>query len=250
MKKINVGSMCRDSQVWHNKYIGQVGRFFRQLDSQKTFDQFIINKIVIAEGNSEDDTWAVLQKEKEDRENLHLIKKDTSIIPIQSRIIEGRVKELATVANEVVEHITDCDYIVWQESDLIILNEYLILSMLDSFDKIDNLGIIAPIIFGETHHHIFYDTFIFRTLEDVCWQNSPPWAPNYYEYDRYIPMNSVGSMVMMKSDIVKEGGRFGPIEGFVDLCRKCREMGLKVYADKALHIYHPFKHGIVEGRAV
>jgi GT2 family glycosyltransferase len=250
MTKVNIGSMFRDSQVWHNRYIGQVGRFFNQLDSQKSFDQYKIDKIIVCEGNSQDDTWEVLQKENEVRHNLQLMKRDTAKIPVQSTGVTGRVAEIAKIANEVLEQLADSDYIIWQESDLIILNEYLLLTMLDNFSKIDNLGIVAPIIFGETHHHIFYDTFIFRTLEDIRWQNYHPWAPNYYEYDRYIPMNSVGSMAMIKSEIVREGGRFGPVEGFVDLCRKCREMGLTVYADKSIHIYHPFKHGIVEGRAV
>ena len=242
--------MCRDSQTWHNIQINQVSRYFKQIDAQKTFNQYKINKILISEGNSKDNTWKVLLKEGKVRPNLHLIKKETSNLPVQSTGVAGRVKELSSVANEVIEQLVDCDYIVWQESDLIILNEYLLLTMLDDFDKIENLGMVAPIVFSEVNHHVFYDTFIFRTLEDVRWTNGPPWSPAYNKYERYIPMNSIGSMAMIKSEIVKDGGRFGPVEGFVDLCRKCREMGLKVYADKAIHIYHPFKHGTIEGRAV
>jgi len=246
---IKVGALFRDSQVWHNRYIGQVQRYFRQIDEQRTYGTYKIDEIVASEGDSKDSTWEALQEEQKHRPNLKLIKMDGSNLAVQSTGGEERIKELSRLANEVLEQIQDADYILWSESDLIWPNEHLILSLLNSFNEVNDLGVVAPLIFLENEWRVFYDTYIFRSTKDILWQNQHPWIHNFYEYDKYIPMNSVGSCTLIKGEAIRNGARFGNT-GFVDLCQNVRDLGLKVVANRSILIYHPNKNGYIQGRRV
>lgn len=246
---VKVGALFRDSQIWHNRYIGQVPRYFRQIDEQKSYGMYKIDEIVVSEGDSKDNTLEVLQHEQKCRTNLKLIQMGGSNLAVQSTGSSERIKELSRLANTVLEEIQDADYVLWSESDLIWPNEHLILSLLNSFNEVDKLGIVAPLILLENDWRIFYDTYIFRSLNDELWQNRHPWIYDFYEYDKYIPMNSVGSCTLIKGWLIRDGARFGDT-GFVDLCQYVRNLGLKVMANKSIIIYHPNKNGYIEGRRV
>lgn len=251
MIKINVTSLFRQSQVWENRFINQAPRFFNQIARQELgFKDIQIGKIVCVYTESADNTLEVLEQEKNrGRFNIQIVEHGSNYSSVKSVVDKTRLVELSSCGNAALENAKDdCDYILHVESDLLIYDEFLIARLYNAFNKIDKLGVISPLVFVDINYQVFYDYYVFRTLDGVQWRNEYPWTRDFNKHEQYIPMSSVGSCALIKADLVRDGCNFGE-NAFMNLCSEVIKRDYKVFCDKRLYIYHPFSNQIINGRA-
>ena len=249
MIKINVVSSFRDSIIWQNRYINQVGRFFSQLKNQRLLNILEIDKIACVEGNSQDNTYEILEQEKNKGDfNITLIKEESNNKSVGSFTTKERISTLSRCKCLGLDAIKDdCDYILCIESDLIIYDNFFLYKLLEAFNKIDKLGIIAPIITLDSVPVYFYDTWAFRDKKCNKWNNYWVWNQDYVDSIQYIEMTSIGSCSLIKADLVRSGCSFG--EGdYPQMCSDILKSGHKVFCDKRLHIYHPCSNNLINMR--
>lgn len=249
-RKVGIGTLFRDSQVWHSNQIKQVDRFFRQIDEQTIPNEDMLIAATI--GQSQDNTEKVLMQEKEKRDNLVLLHDEGVTTKIASttdqRIQEPRIKDLSHIANVVLDELVGCDYIFWQESDLILPEPDLIESLISSLEELPTAGVIAPMVYMEHSHGHFYDTWAFRSPDrDKKWGAKAPHTPGFQQHEKYVPANSIGSCCIMDGGLLLNGVRFDK-GAFVELCTQVRARGLKIFVDKTKRIFHPSKIGFVQRR--
>src|SRR5690606_15578964 len=124
----------------HNHRIDQVKRYFNQIDKQGIeFCGYFL------EGKSKDNTRKELEREVKERKNLFIIDDPTKEdFPI-NYTNKDRISHLAKLGNILLDKLkTECEYIIYFESDLIIPNN-LFKSLLNSIQT-NKSGITAPLI--------------------------------------------------------------------------------------------------------
>lgn len=240
MVKINICSLFRDSEIWHGRLISQTSRFFSQLTQQRLTDGIEIGKVVCIYTYSEDDTLKKLEQEKNKGIfDVEIIEHGSNYGAVKSIVNQERLRELSSCGNVALESAKDdCDYIMFCESDLIIYDIFLLSKLFLAFDKIDNLGIIAPLIFLDTNYLWQYDSFIFRSDNGSQWKNNYPFSYDFNKYPQFVPMSSVGSCTLIKADLIRSGVSFKD-NAYLNLCKEIREKNHKVYCDKRSFVYHP-----------
>jgi len=250
MLNISVCSSFRDSMIWNNRLINQVGRFFSQLNEQNLLGKAKINKIACVEGNSIDNTYESLLQYKDLNKhlNVNIIKEESTNRSVGSFTTKERIGVLSRCKCLALDCIKDdCDYILCIESDLIIYDEFFLYHLLGAFDKIDKLGIIAPIITLDTIPIYFYDTWAFRDKNGQKWNNYWVWNQDYIDNVRYIEMTSIGSCSLIKADLIRNGCSFGDGD-YPNMCKNIIDAGYKVYCDKRTNIFHPCSNNLINMR--
>jgi glycosyltransferase involved in cell wall biosynthesis len=233
--KIVVCSMFRDSQVWCGKEINQVDRYFSQLLKQSCGFKGL--NILALEGNSTDNTYAKLQEYASIYPNINVMQEQNTFHTVVSNEDPRRITGLSKVADtllDTVSKIEGLDYILWLESDLII-DMSLIKDLLFATRYTQDDCIIAPMVFIEKRG-AFYDTWGFRELDDQRWDSGH--RERVALANPLKEMSSVGSCALISANLIKCGARFGD-GAFVELCRRSRELGGKVYVDVNTKIHHP-----------
>jgi hypothetical protein len=247
--KINVCSLFRDSQHWFGHDIKQVDRYFDQIKKQEDFlkrelQGFSGFNIFAGEKDSKDNTRQVLEEYKNDNNNIEIFDTESSDSQVESTF--DRVKNISKVANSLLNKSFEqkADYTLWIESDLIIRRDDLVFELHKKLQSENSAAIVAPIIWCKIDHRlIFYDTWGFVCNDGESWENSYPFNINYTSSDyRYLDMKSVGSCVLVKNSFISKD-HFGT-DAFRDFCKKTKEKGGKIYADKEVEIYHPSEHNI------
>jgi len=203
----------------------------------------------LLEGDSQDNTQDVLNEYANRNKNIHLIQKGATYNAVSSTEDPNRIASLSRLGSTVIDAAKDqCEYVLFVESDLILppnLLVYCFDAMLNH--NLENPGIISPIPLLE-NQNVFYDTWGFRNLDGSRWNSHPPYHPVLAQHDRFIPMSSIGSCALIKGEALRQGANF--YEGaFVEMCRRVRELGYNIYADKAQSIRHPASN-LVHGRWV
>lgn len=182
------------------------------------------------EGDSRDDTHARLEAWRAADPRVRLQKIDVE--PIAD--FGDRVRKWAALGNAALEAAleTDCDHVLWCESDLALpydLVEQLVASRCD---------IVAPAIFlgGQ-----FYDTWGFRGLDGARFTNTPPYHASF-EPHALVELSSVGSVVLFDRKVFDAGVRFrGEYENglLVGVCRDAAALGSRVWLDSRVAVIHP-----------
>src|SRR3989338_8076174 len=209
---------------------------------------------ICIEGDSEDNTFELLQNESERMENVLVKKHDKNIPPFWGFIHPARMKGLADSANFALEMAlkqTNAEYVLWLESDL----EY-------PEDLIERLlecqkDIVATMIFIKGTN-LFYDIWAFRKGDDLnqkgpegalgCFQANPPHHP-VYDPERIFQVDSAGSVLLLKREVIEQGAHFTDEEAIVGLCQTARSKGFDVWADPSITVWHPVpKHMEADGQ--
>lgn len=250
--KINTCSLFRDSETWCNRKIFQVSTFFNQIASQELLiknKEIEIGKITCVYTESKDDTFKYLEQEKNrGRFNIEIIHHGSNYNAVKSSASADRISELSACGNVGLENSkSDCDYIFWIESDILIYDNFLLLKLLQAFDKIDKLGAISPLILLDINYTYFYDCYIFRELNGSPWRNKWIWSDDFNDHNQYILMSSIGSCALIKADLIRQGCSFKN-NAFLNLCKEIREKEYKIYCDKRAFIFHPSKNGLIGQR--
>jgi len=182
------------------------------------------------EGDSTDDTYARLQAWARDDARVRLSKVDVE--PVTD--FADRVTKWAALGNVAIEQAleTDCDRVLWCESDLVLPNDLLEQLLPEPCD------IVAPAIFLGS---MFYDTWGFRGLDGARFTNDAPFHPEF-RHHALVPLSSVGSCVLFRREIFDRGVRFrGTYDDglLVGVCRDAAALGYNTFMDSRVAILHP-----------
>jgi len=244
--KIGVCSLFRDSMVWNGFAINQVDRYFQQLYGQKGIN-LAETGFFLLEGDSRDNTMPRLLEYADRNRNIFLLQQNAEYGAVASTEDGARIRSLSKLGHTVIELAREnCEYILFVESDLII-RDNLVSTLLQGIEDFPTCGMIAPIVLSH-NTQTFYDTWAFCNIDETRWSASPPYSDALQKFGRYVPMNSIGSCALIRTEAVKAGANF--YEGaFVEFSKKIREVGYSVCVDKECIIEHPSTH-FVNGRMV
>ena len=188
-------------------------------------------KLFILEGDSRDDSHGFLKRWANDDPRVHIGQEHVGV----SIDIEDRAACWARAGNACFD-LTPTEgnhtHFLWLEADLCFPAE--LLTRLVAHD----VDVVAPIVWLGG---LFYDTWGFRGTDGVKWTNGAPYHSDYRPWT-LLEMNSVGSCVLFKREVLDAGIRFRPTyeDGLlVGMCNNARDRGFKVWADPSTAILHP-----------
>lgn len=188
-------------------------------------------RFVAVEGDSTDDTYEMLRDWTLRDERVRLLECDTGTRHYGSVVNAERFATLARVFNTALDAVDLewSDYVLFTPSDIDFLPS--VLNRLLAHDK----DMIAPFFFGRDG--LFHDTWGFsrngKNFEKFCRNDS---AERYGR--KPIKMDTVGGMVLMKSDVLRAGCRYTAEEVDRGLCKTAQAHGFSVWADPATHVVH------------
>ena len=214
---------------------------------QLAYPQDLLTHICI-EGDSEDNTFELLQREAACHKNMIVKKLDANMPAMWGFIHPARLKALADSANlaiEVAAMQTNAEYVLWLESDL----EY----PLDIIERLMRWkkAVVAPMVFIKGSE-MFYDIWAFRQGVDSerkgpegaggCFRANAPYHPAY-QSDQIFQVDSAGSVLFIKTEVIRKGGHFTNDEVIVGFCKSSRSLGYEVWVDPSTIVWHPIpKH--------
>jgi hypothetical protein len=183
-------------------------------------------------GDCQDDTHNALKLIKESNPN-----KDIEIIYCDAGVhcanIEDHRKRLSVTFNEGFDCIRDDDdYCIHHESDIISPDD--VVERLVASKKCP----IAAWPTRETPREIFYDTWAYRR-NGVHFDMNPPYH-TCYRPDELFEVDSVGSVWMFHAEDIRSGVRCYE-EACVELCRKLKEKGRRIWVNPEIKVLQPEK---------
>ncbi len=98
-----------------------------------------------------------------------------------------------------------------------------------------NKSIIAPFVYLNDR---FYDIWAFSQNGDNFWAHTREQAREMFG-DKPIQMDTVGCVMLMRYEIVRQGVRYADEDVDRGLCNDARSLGFTVWADPATEVVHP-----------
>jgi hypothetical protein len=220
-----VASIFRNSE-------GYVHRYFEQIRALR--DQMPV-RLVIAEGDSDDDTLTLLERGVADRDTL--LKVDHGGPVYGSIDVKERWAQIAYVCNTVLKHLDlkDSDKLIYVESDLVWPWD----TMVQLAKDLDVVGAAAAMSFhGRTGK--FYDTWGHVGLDGVPFRHDAPYHDRLAKIPpgRLLPIQSAGSCIAVRGDIVNAGVQFSNDDCIRGFCRSIRDH-TPLWLDTGAEVYHP-----------
>lgn len=212
---VTIGSIVRDGS-------GYIGRYFKQIEDLR---KHIPVNVIITEGDSTDNTWALIQN----REGVTPFKYDHKGAKYGSVNVKERWKNIARTWNHMLSQAGSIKTpFIYLEADLLWDSK----SMLSLIEGLSDFDAVAPMCF---HGNIFYDTWGHRAF-GRHFTNLYPYHANLTDYDRYMPIESAGSCIVMKSEVINSC-RLSEVDAMIghDIITK----GYSFVVDKKTRIYHP-----------
>lgn len=220
MTSILFGSIVRNG-------VNYLPRYFEQINSLRS--QYNV-QIAITEGDSADNSYDVLKDLIRQYDiPTQLFKFNHGGNLYGSVNVSERWMNIARTWNYMLDRISlQYDYFCYMECDLI-WNKPTIDKLVDAMQYFDA---VAPMsMLG----NIFYDTWGHRALGQN-FSNNYPYHPDFEKYQKYMPLTSAGSCIMMRSKVAK-------------VCRLLEEDAMighdiirnrfTFMLDKSAFVYHP-----------
>lgn len=192
-------------------------------------------RLVLGYGDSTDATNEILFEECLHRFDCALVDVSHGGPSYGSIVHHERFKQLARIGNFLwSHHYSNADIVGLVESDLIWEGATL-QSLVRHVGASSRPVMVAPMVMHLDGR--FYDTWAFRRgLRAFVHQ--PPHHPVLLEEDRYIEMDSVGSVLFMKGSWGR--GLHWPEEDVVvGFCKQAEAIGVTLHLDKESKVYHP-----------
>lgn len=232
--KVTVLSAFRNSTSYLERYFEQMDELKRELRAKEHS-----LSLVLGYGDSSDGTGGALYDESRHRFETKLVEINHGGPHYGSIVYKERFRQLAKVWNRIWKEIPeDTDYVAFIESDLI----WRAQKFIDLFELIQELKdvfttstLVAPLVLHLDER--FYDTWAFR-YNGVQFKNDPPYHKGLEGLPSYVEMNSVGSFILMDSNIARKLS-FPEEDVIVGLCRQARLLGARIFLDKLTKVYHP-----------
>lgn len=225
---VTLCSHFRNATAYLPRYFAQVGALQRCLDERG--DRL---ELVLAEGDSTDDTWAWIYALSEDF-NVDVERVDHGGKDYGSVVHPERFANIAKVCNAIWQRLpVDADAVVWMESDLI----WRPATVLALLDHLAHVPAVAPCILLKREgwpENAFYDTWAFR-------KNGKRFG-HYYPYNEWLSedmmrVDSAGSCLAMRGDVAR-AVTWPSEDVIVGLCRQVYELGGSVWLDPNLQVTH------------
>lgn len=193
--------------------------------------------LTLGYGDSRDKTDEILFDEC-----LRYSKFDCSLVDVKhggrnygSVVHPVRFKQLSYIANKLWDAMPrDAGIVGLVESDLIWQAESLA-SLLAYVEGQGEALILSPVVLHL--NNFFYDSWAFCSSSQN-FKGRYPYHPNFLASERYMKMDSVGSVVIMQGELGRIL-RWPEEDVVVGLCRSATELGATILMDKETKVYHP-----------
>ncbi len=253
MTKILVCLLFKNSNLWLSRFFDNVDTL---IDNEYNKKNNINYNLSIVYGTSNDGTEESLNDRIEKHKEIAAITK----IDIPNRF--NHLERLAILRNTFLQinNTKKYDYLLMIDTDVMFETSTInhLLKLIQN-SKLENIGIIAPMIFIEDYsihkNNFFYDTLAYR-INNLNFKHLKPYIPNITEnndkHKRIIEVDSVGSLYIMKSEIITsnkdvcygtylinsqhESKKYESEQ--VYLCNQVRKKGFKIYVDLNSKVYH------------
>lgn len=234
--KISVWSQFRNSAGQ------QIERYRKQINALDYPPELL--QLYLCEGDSEDETlvelraWAIIDS------RIRIIKHDTGIPHFSHSPRRERMKAVSENGNKGWDAIREDawgDFALMIESDLL-YNPDLLRSLIER--RPDVADIFSPMIWIEVGGDLrFYDIWAYRIKGKKFQSTSPEW---YFAHSGSGPLevDSVGSAVLFKMNLIAEGLRLGETDCVLGMCNEARQRGYKIFVDPTINILHPQIQGV------
>jgi GT2 family glycosyltransferase len=193
-------------------------------------------RVVCVEGDSEDETLAVLKLWEKQNQQVTVVKHDTNEPKYPSVVSPARFAHLEKVFNKCIESID----IEWSDYSLLIPSDVsfspgLVMSLV-AMEK----DIISPMFWmgdfqnGSTR---FYDIWGFAKDGE----NFPPYSFAWYQLHfpaEPFQVDRVGGAMLCHRAVIEAGCRYTADEADHGLCRSAIEKGFEIWCHPGAHIVH------------
>lgn len=226
---VTLCSAFRNASNYIDRYFAQVDRLSNALDQRGD-----ILHLILAEGDSADNTWQSLHRVACDG-NMQLVTVNHGGPDYGSVVSTERFANLAKVCNAIWQRLpANADAVVWMESDLI-WEPATVLALLD---HLTHVPAVAPMVMLRREGFpadFFYDSWAFRKNG----KHFGHWPP----YDDWLgedmmQVDSAGSCLVMRGDVAR-AVHWPSEDVIVGLCRLINEQGGSVWLDSKLQVTHP-----------
>lgn len=209
-----------------------IPRYFEQVDALR---ELVPLRLVVAEGDSTDDTLTLLERYARGRDTV--LKVDHGGPEFGSVDNQIRWAQIAYVCNTVLDHLQmkNTDRLIYVESDLIWAPE----TMLRLYKNLDTIKACAAMSYvGQSDR--FYDIWGHRGLDGERFVPEFPYHPSLARLPdgRLTGIGSAGSCIAVRGEVVNAGVRFSNEDGILGFCRTIRDHGA-LWLDTGAEVFHP-----------
>jgi len=176
-------------------------------------------------GKSNDDTMNILDRYFSKRKwncEIYSESKFKNLIP-------NTALWIADVLNQFKSIYKGEEYVLISDTDLSYLPPNLLQELIGA-----NKDVVAPYIWQEYDHNIFFDTYIFRYYGNKCFDaNSPPFKNS----SEPVKMESVGTIFLVKGEVFRKAKWENPAP-HLQFCKNVRRLGYEVWALPYVGVRH------------
>jgi len=137
---------------------------------------------------------------------------------------------ISEIYNEFIKLLKDEDYLLFVDSDISSIPSNLIRELL----KV-NKDVVAPYVYIEGKKNAFFDTYVFRTLDNKKFSRyNPPGEGTK------VPLEvlSIGTLYLCKRQVIDAGASFENPCQHLQFCKNARKLGFKIWTLPYLIILH------------
>ncbi len=254
MTKILICLLFKDSNMWLSRFFDNIDNLLNDEFNQKNNIEYNMSIIY---GTSTDGTEKSLESRIENHKEITSVTR----MDIPNRF---NVLEKLSILRNMFLHINDIkkyDYLLMIDTDIMFDTNSINQLIKDIQNpKLDKAGIVAPMVFVEDYgtykNTFFYDVLAYR-MNGLNFKHQKPYIPiihhnNNKIYKRILEVDSVGSIYLIKSDIIVSNNdicygtyTIDTIQGNkkyeseqVYLCEQVKKKGFKIYIDLNIRVFH------------
>lgn len=221
MTNVTIVSPCRDAAHLFDAYR-------RRIDT--LVHPYAALRVVLIEGDSIDNTWSRCWEWAAQDSRVTVVKRDTGKPRYGSIVNLDRFEGLATVFNAGLDAVDTewSDYVLFLPFD--IRYEPDMLQRLLAHD----VDMVSPLVFQGP---VFYDIWAFSRAGAYFVNFGRDHAARHFG-DALMEMDTIGGTLLMRSEIVARGVRYGLTDVDRGLSRRAADMGYRLWADPLTHVEH------------
>lgn len=219
-----VASIFRNAERYVDRYFEQIDRLRQEMPV----------RLVIAEGDSTDDTLTLLERKIGDKDTL--LKVDHGGPEFDSIDHPTRWAQIAYVCNAVLDQLAmkDKDRLIYVESDL----AWPVDTMLRLHADLDTVSAVAAMSIQASTGH-FYDTWGHVGLDGEPFSHYPPFHPSIanLNHGALTAIQSAGSCIAVRGEVVNAGVKFSEQDCIRGFCRTIRDH-TALWLDTGAEVFH------------